>query len=145
RVRNTDSTIKSLKASAQKERPVTDAVQKLFAGPDLNAMLASISTSPASADALWDKFSVVTASAPGKAFAAASPVTVAPTELKIQPAFNGTANRMITLAALHAIHAEQGNPEQVKATMSDPMSQQCLQEAQQYLYGCVSTAYTRYE
>lgn len=145
RVKNTDGTIKSLKASAQKERPVTDSVQKLFAGPDLNAMLASISTSPASADALWDKFSVVAASAPGKALAAASPVTVAPADLKIQPHFNGTANRMITLAALHAIDAEQGNAEQVKATMADPMSQQCLQEAQQYLFGCVSTAYTRYE
>lgn len=145
RVKNTESTLKALKANTQAERPVTDAVQKLFAGPDLNAMLATISTSPGTADTLWDKFSVVAASAPGKALATASPLAVTPTELQIQPHFNGTANRMITLSALHAIDAEQANADQVKATMADPMSQQCLEEAQQYLYGCVSTAYTRYE
>lgn len=145
RVKSPDNTLNALKVSAQAARPVTDAVQKLFAGPDLNVMLASMSASPATADSLWDKFSVVAASAPGKAFATVAPVTIAPSDLKVAPQFNGTANRMVTLAALHAIDAEQANGEQVKATMADPMSRACLEEAQQYLFGCVSTAYTRYE
>jgi hypothetical protein len=107
-------------------------------------MLTAVAA-PSSTESLWDKFSVIAVNAPGKALGSVSPVAVAPTELKVQPHFNGSANRMITLAALHAIDAEKTNNDQVKATMADPMSRQCLEEAQQYLYGCVSTAYTRYE
>ena len=145
RVKNPDSILKSMKVSTQATKPVTDAVQKIFSGPDLDAMLTTVAASPASNESLWDKFSVIAVNAPGKALGTVSPVTVAPADLKVAPHFNGTANRMITLAALHAIDAEKTNGEQVKATMADPMSRQCLEEAQQYLYGCVSTAYTRYE
>jgi hypothetical protein len=145
RVKNPESILASMKSSAQASKPITDAVQKIFSGPDLDAMLTTIAASPTTADSLWDKFSVIAVNAPGKALGTVSPVTVAPTDLKVQPHFNGTANRMVTLAALHAIDAEKTNGDQVKATMADPMSRQCLEEAQQYLYGCVSTAYTRYE
>lgn len=145
RVKNSETILNTLKASSREEKPVTDAVQKIFAGPDLNAMLASISASPANASAIWDKVSVIAVSAPGAALSNVSPVAVAQDELKVQPHFNGTANRMVTLAALHAIDAEQGNADQVKATMKDPMSLQCLEEAQRYFYGCVASSYTRSE
>ena len=145
RVKNPNGILQAMKTSAQGTKPVTDAVQKIFAGPDLDAMLSTVAASPATADSLWDKFSVIAVNAPGKALGTVSPVAVAQQDLKIAPHFNGTANRMVTLAALHAIDAEKTNGEQVKATMADPMSRQCLEEAQQYLYGCVSTAYTRYE
>ena len=145
RVKNPDAVLQSMKVSTQASKPVTDAVSKLFAGPDLDAMLTTIAASPTTADSLWDKFSVIAVNAPGKALGTVSPLAVAQPDYKIAPQFNGTANRMVTLAALHAIDAEKTNGEQVKATMSDPMSRQCLEEAQQYLYGCVSTAYTKYE
>ena len=145
RVKNPDAILRSMKTSTEASKPITDAVSKLFAGPDLDAMLTTIAVSPTTADSLWDKFSVIAVNAPGKALSNVSPVAVAQQDLKIAPQFNGTANRMVTLAALHAIDGEKTNGEQVKTTMADPMSRQCLEEAQQYLYGCVSTAYTRYE
>lgn len=145
RVKSPTATLNALKVSARASKPVTDSVQKLFAGPDLNAMFASMAASPTSANQLWDKVSVIAVSAPGKALNAVSPVSVAKPELKLDPEFKPTANRMVTLAALHSMGIDQSNPEHVKAAMNDPVSMQCLQEAQGYLFGCVETAYTRYE
>ncbi len=140
-----DAALGSLRVSAKAAKPVTDAVQKLFAGPDLNAMLASVASSPDSANSLWDKVAVIAVSAPGKAFSSVSPVSVAPTALEVDPNLKGTANRMMTLAALHTIDAEKSNAEQVNATMKDPTTLSCLEAAQIEMFGCVSATATRYE
>lgn len=145
KVKNKDAAVVALKASSRVAKPVTDAMQKLFAGPDLNVMLASISATPNAAENLWDKVSVVAASAPGAAFSAVSPLTVATPKLEVTPEFKGTANRMVTLAALHAIEADQTNGEQVTATMNDPASLMCLEAAQIEMFGCLSAAGSRDE
>lgn len=137
--------LSSLRSNAKSTKPVSDAVQKLFAGPDLNAMLASVATSPDSANTLWDKVSVIAVSAPGKAFSSVSPITVAPSALEVDPNLKGTANRMMTLAALHAIDADKTNAAQVNATMKDPTTLSCLEAAQIEMFGCVSATATRYE
>lgn len=142
-VKDPSSSIKALKASAAAIRPVTDAAQQLFSGPDLNVMLASLTASPAGAGSIWDKVSVLAASAPASAFAALSPVTTAPAELKVDPKYLGTANRMVTLAAFHAIEADRTNQNEVQAAMKDPMSASCLEEAQMQLMSCVSAAHVR--
>ncbi len=55
----------------------------------------------------------------------------------------GTANRMVTLAAFHAIEADKTNTSDVKAAMNDSMSVTCLEEAQMQLMSCVSAAHIR--
>ncbi|MEQ1784666.1 MAG: hypothetical protein ABMA14_25245 [Hyphomonadaceae bacterium] len=140
-----ENALGSLRVAAKANKPVTDAVQKLFAGPDLNAMLASVATAPESANSLWDKVSVIAVSAPGKAFSSVSPVTVAPTTLEVDPNLKGTANRMMTLAAMHTIDADKSNADQVTATMKDPTTTSCLEAAQIEMFGCVSATATRYE
>lgn len=137
--------LSSLRANAKQTKPVSDAVQKLFAGPDLNAMLASVATSPDTANTLWDKVSVIAVSAPGKAFSSVSPITIAPSALEVDPNLKGTANRMMTLAALHAVDADKTNAAQVEATMKDPATLSCLEAAQIEMFGCVSATATRYE
>ena len=140
-----ENALGSLRVAAKVNKPVTDAVQKLFAGPDLNAMLASVATAPESANSLWDKVSVIAVSAPGKAFSSVSPVTIAPTTLEVDPNQKGAANRMMTLAAMHAIDADKSNAEQVTSTMKDPTTTSCLEAAQIEMFGCVSATATRYE
>ena len=81
RVKNPDAILKSMKTSTQASKPITDAVSKIFAGPDLDAMLSTIAVSPTTADSLWDKFSVVAVNAPGKALGTVSPVAVAQQDL----------------------------------------------------------------
>lgn len=143
KVKDPNGSIKALKASANGTRPVTDAAQKLFAGPDLNVILASAAASPSNAGSIWDKVSVFAASAPATAFSALSPVTAASTALKVDPKYAGTANRMVTLAAFHAIEADKTNTDDVKAAMNDSMSVVCLEEAQMQLFSCVSAAHVR--
>jgi hypothetical protein len=143
KVKDPTGSIKALKASANAVRPVTDAAQKMFAGPDLNAMLASVAASPSNAGSIWDKVSVFAASAPGTAFSAISPVAPAQSSLKVDPKYLGTANRMVTLAAFHAIEADKSNANDVKAAMTDSMSVTCLEEAQMQLLSCVSAAHIR--
>lgn len=145
KVKNKDAAVVALKASSRATKPVTDAMQKLFAGPDLNVMLASMSATPNAAENLWDKVSVVAASAPGKAFSTVSPVAVASPKLEVTQEFRGTANRMVTLAALHAIDADKSNGEQFNATMNDPTSLMCLEAAQIEMFGCLSAAGSRDE
>ncbi|MEQ1785253.1 MAG: hypothetical protein ABMA14_28240 [Hyphomonadaceae bacterium] len=140
-----DAALGSLRVSSKAAKPVTDAVQKIFAGPDLNAMLASVASSPDAANTLWDKVAVIAVSAPGKAFSSVSPVSVAPTALEVDPNLKGTANRMMTLAAMHTIDADKSNTEQVSATMKDPTTLSCLEAAQIEMFGCVSATATRYE
>ncbi len=145
KVKNKDGALNVLKATSKTSKPVTDAMQKLFAGPDLNTMLASMTAAPNASENLWDKVSVVAASAPGKAFTTVSPVAVAQNKLEPTQEFKGTANRMVTLAALHAIDADTTNGEQVTATMNDPASVMCLEAAQIEMFGCLSAAGSRDE
>ena len=143
KVKDANGSVKTLAVAAKASRPVTDAAQKVFSGPDLNTMLASVAASPSSAGSVWDKVSVFAASAPGNAFSALSPVTAASAALKVDPKYNGTANRMVTLAAFHAIEADKTNTNDVKAAMNDSMSVACLEEAQMQLFSCVSAAHVR--
>jgi len=145
KVKNKDAAVSALKVSSRASKPVTDAMQKLFAGPDLNVMLASMSATPNAAENLWDKVSVIAASAPGKAFSTVSPVAIASPKLEVAQEFRNTANRMVTLAALHALDADRTNGEQFTATMNDPTSLTCLEAAQIEMYGCLSAAGTRDE
>lgn len=145
KVRNKDAAVSALKVSSRAAKPVTDAMQKLFAGPDLNVMLASMTASPNAAENLWDKVAVVAASAPGKAFTTVSPVAVSQSKLDVAPEFKGTANRMVTLAALHALDADKTDSEQFTATMNDPTSLMCLEAAQVEMWGCLSAAGSRDE
>ncbi len=136
-----------LKASARAIRPVATAATKLFSGPDLNAMLASVSASPADAGSIWDKISVLTASAPATAFSALSPVQAAQSSLKVDPQHLSTVNRMVTLAAFHVIEADKdaSHSSDVKAAMTDKNTSGCIDWAQMQLQACVSAAYTRAE
>lgn len=143
KVKDANGSVKTLAVASKAARPVTDAAEKVFSGPDLNAMLASVAASPASAGSVWDKVSVFAASAPGNAFSALSPVTAASAALKVDPKYNGTANRMVTLAAFHAIEADKTNTNDVKAAMNNSMSVACLEEAQMQLFSCVSAAHVR--
>lgn len=138
-----DGVLTTLRSSAKNTKSVDDAVQKLFAGPDLNAMLASFAASPTAAESMWDKVSIFAASAPGKAFSSVSPVTVAPTQLQVKTGAEGTVSRMVTLAALHELEADRSNPEVVKATMADPVTMQCVEAAQMEMFGCLEAVASR--
>jgi hypothetical protein len=145
KVKDPRATAAKLKTVAATTRPVDEKLQKVFTGPDLNVMLAS-AVAPVDGSSVWDKVTVLTASAPGTAFKAVSPVVAAPqNQLKVTDTYAGTANRIVTLAAQYVLSADQTNAEQVKSTMSDPMSLTCLDEAQLSYFGCVSASYTRYE
>ncbi|HVY88001.1 MAG TPA: hypothetical protein VG942_03985 [Hyphomonadaceae bacterium] len=143
RVKDPQANAVKLKTDALLVRPVTDAAKKLFTGPDLNTMLASVS--PQSDKSIWDKISVFTASAPATALSTLSPVVVAQPTMKVDPKHVGTANRIVTLAAFHVIEAEKSNQDDVKAAMSDKTTTGCIDWAQMQLQACVSAAFTRSE
>ena len=46
KVKDANGSVKTLAVAAKASRPVTDAAQKVFSGPDLNTMLASVAASP---------------------------------------------------------------------------------------------------
>jgi hypothetical protein len=75
RLKDAKGTASSLKVNAKTVRPIADAAQKMFAGPDLNVVLAGVSASPNNTS-IWDKISVFTASAPAAALATLSPSSV---------------------------------------------------------------------
>gem|GEM_PF-902886 len=133
-------TYASLRKASEEERPVSAAIQQAFSAPDLNVVLASLAASPATAQSIWDKVAVLTVSAPASAFQTLSPVIPAERQLEISPAYEGTANRILTLAAQHIIAAEQTHPEAMKATLADPTSRDCLADAKQLFFGCISAA-----
>jgi hypothetical protein len=62
RLKDAKGTASSLKVNAKTVRPIADAAQKMFAGPDLNVVLAGVSASPNNTS-IWDKISVVPRSA----------------------------------------------------------------------------------
>ncbi|MDZ4761739.1 MAG: hypothetical protein SGJ21_11765, partial [Alphaproteobacteria bacterium] len=71
--------------------------------------------------------------------------TIAPTApaLKVDPRREGTANRIVTLAAFHVLEAEKTNTDDVKAAMKDKPTFDCIDWSQLQLQACVSAAYTR--
>ncbi len=133
-------TVSTLRVASREDKPAGAAFQQAFSAPDLNTVLASLAASPTTAQSIWDKVAVLTVSSPGNAFQTVSPVVAAPQGLKVRPGYDGTANRMLTLGAQHILSAEQTHPTQMRASMADPMSRDCLADAQQNFFGCVSAA-----
>lgn len=132
-----------LKVNAKTVKPVADAAQKLFAGPDLNVVLTSAQGQGANTS-VWDKISVFTASAPAAALNTLVPgATSSSSALKVQPKRESTANRIVTLAAFHVLEADATNKDDVKAAMKDKPTFDCIDWSQLQLQACVSAAYTR--
>lgn len=131
-----------LKVNAKTVKPVTDAAQKLFAGPDLSLVLASAQGQSQNAS-VWDKISVFTASAPASALSTLVPGSGSSSALKVDPKREGTANRIVTLAAFHVLEADATNKDEVKAAMNDKPTFECIDWSQLQLQACVSAAYTR--
>lgn len=144
RLRNPDATVNSLKVSSTSVRPIADAAQKFFSTPDLDLVLAS-ARSTAHKESVWDKISLFTASAPAAALGTIQPaVTATPqTGLRIDPRREGTANRIVTLAAFQVLEAAKTNETDVKAAMKDRATHDCIDWSQVQLRACVSAAYTR--
>jgi hypothetical protein len=143
RIKDAGNTATKLKASAKTTKPVAEAAQKLFAGPDLNLVLAS-AQGQAQKSSVWDKISVFTASAPAAALNTLVPGTTASSSaMKVNPRREGTANRIVTLAAFHVLEAEKTNTSDVKAAMKDAPTYECIDWSQLQLQACVSAAYTR--
>lgn len=135
-----NKTASSLRTASTQDKPASATFQQAFSAPDLNTVLASMAASPTTAQSIWDKVAVLTVSAPANAFQTVSPVVAAPQALKVKPGYDGTANRMLTLGAQHILSAEQTHPVQMRELMADPMSRDCLAEAQRNFFGCVSAA-----
>lgn len=141
-VANRSATAANLAASAKKEHRVTEAAQKLLAANDLDAMLSS-ATSANEPASVWDKVSVLAVSAPVSAISALTPtMTATATSLKVKPARQDTANRIVTLAALHIIDADVQNSTVVEKALLDKTSVACIEAAQLQIQACVSTANT---
>jgi hypothetical protein len=153
RVKDPSGRAGQLKVNSKITKPVAEAAAKLFGGPDLGAMLASASATGGQTS-IWDRVTMLTGSAPTSAFAAAA-VSLSPTSLsaaaavapvktlKIDPKREGTANRIVTLAAFHVLNAQSSNAEDVKVAMKDRVTADCIDWSQLQLQACVSAAYTR--
>lgn len=142
RLKDPGGTATQLKVSAKATRPIAEAASKFFATPDLNLVLAN-ATGNSSAGSVWDKISLITASAPAAALGVPAGEAAAAPAPKIDPKREGTANRIVTLAALHVLEAEQTNESDVKAAMKDKSTYDCIDWSQLQLQACVSAAYTR--
>ncbi len=137
-------TAAALKAASGEPKPVSDAFKQAFSAPDLNAVLASLTTSPATSQSIWDKVATLTVSAPGDAFKSISPVVAAPNAMTVKPGHEGSANRMLNLGAQHVLMADQTYSDTMNATMDDPTSRGCMAFAKQQFFGCVSSATHNY-
>ena len=142
RMPDAKGTASKLKVNAKTVKPVTDAAQKLFAGPDLNLVLASAQGQSQNAS-VWDKISVFTASAPATALSSLVPGSASSAALKVDPKRESTANRIVTLAAFHVLEADSTNKNDVQAAMKDKPTFECIDWSQLQLQACVSAAYTR--
>lgn len=127
-----------LKADAKTPKPVADAAQKLFAGPDLGIVLSNAHGEKS----VWDKVSIL-ASAPTAALTQTGVISAPAAPLKVDPKREGTANRIVTLAAFHVLEAEKTNKDDVKTAMKDKVTYDCIDWSQLQLQACVSAAYTR--
>jgi len=143
RLPDAKATATKLKANAKTVKPIADSAQKLFAGPDLNLVLASAQGQSQNAS-VWDKISVFTASAPASALSTLVPGSASSSSaLKVDPKREGTANRIVTLAAFHVLEADATNKNDVQAAMKDKPTFECIDWSQLQLQACVSAAYTR--
>ncbi len=140
RLKDASGVATKLKVNAKTTKPIADAAAKFFAAPDLNANIASASTTQSSS--IWDKISLITASAPAAAVAAI-PLPSASSSMKVDPKREGTANRIVTLAAFHVLEAENGHRDDVTGAMKDKPTYDCIDWSQLQLQACVSAAYTR--
>jgi len=141
RLKDAGGVANKLKVNAKTTKPITDAAQKLFAGPDLNLVLANATGGENSS--VWDKISVFTASAPAAALSTLAPGVGSSSAMKVDPKRESTANRIVTLAAFHVLEAENTNKDDVKAAMKDKPTFDCIDWSQLQLQACVSAAYTR--
>lgn len=130
--------------AASQAKPASDAFQQAFSAPDLNVVLASLATSPTTSQSIWDKVSTLAVSAPGDAFLSVSPVVAAPATLQVQPGQEGTAHRMLNLGARHVLMSEKAYADTTQATLTDPVSRDCLASAQEQFFACVSSATHNY-
>jgi hypothetical protein len=151
RAKDPSATAAALKISAKDVKPVADAASKLFAGPDLGVMLASASASGGQSS-IWDRVTTLTASAPTATLAGLTPAsgpsalsqaTAQAKVMKVDPKREGTANRIVTMAAFHVLNAESSHTDDVKTGMKDQSTQDCIDWSQIQLRACVSAAYTR--
>lgn len=138
RLKDASGVASSLKLNAKTTKPIADAAQKLFAGPDLGVVLSNSSGDKS----VWDKVSVL-ATAPTAALTSTGVIPAAKAPLKVEPKREGTANRIVTLAAFHVLEAEKTNKDDVKSAMRDKMTFDCIDWSQLQLQACVSAAYTR--
>jgi hypothetical protein len=143
RLKDASGVATKLKVSSKTVRPIADAAQKFFAGPDLNVTLASVSAAPTANTSIWDKFSLITASAPATVLSTVAPGVGVAQPMKVDPKREGTANRIVTLAAFHVLDAEKSNVSDVQAAMKDKPTFDCIDWSQLQLQACVSAAYTR--
>lgn len=128
-----------LKANATLLRPIAEAAKKLFSGPDLHLVLADASSN--GQGSVWDRVSLIAASAPAAALNALTPAE--PSSMRIDPRRESTANRIMTLAAFHILEADRTHTDEVRAAMSDKPTFDCIDWSQLQLQACVSAAYTR--
>ncbi len=135
RLKDAGGVATKLKVNAKATRPIADAAKQMFAGPDLNSVLANATAG--GGGSIWDRVSMITASAPIATIAPTAPA------LKVDPRREGTANRIVTLAAFHVLEAEKTNTDDVKAAMKDKPTFDCIDWSQLQLQACVSAAYTR--
>jgi len=138
RLPNASGVANGLKATSKTVRPVADAAQKLFAGPDLGIVLSNAHGEKS----VWDKVSIL-ASAPTAALTTAGVISAPAAPMKVDPKREGTANRIVTLAAFHVLEAEKTNKDDVKTAMKDKQTFDCIDWSQLQLQACVSAAYTR--
>jgi hypothetical protein len=143
RLKDASGVASGLKLSARTARPVGETARALFAGPDLSVVLASATGQQSS---LWDRIGSLTAGAATSGLGVVAPAAVAPAEapaLRIDPRREGTANRIMTLAALHVLEADATHTEDVRSAMKDGATHDCIDWSQLQLQACVSAAYTR--
>lgn len=142
RLKDATAAANRLKVNAKTARPIADAATKFFAAPDLNLAIADAGVKSAS-NSIWDRISVITASAPAAALSGIAPAVPAQSALRVDPRREGTANRIVTLAAFHVLEAESGHKDDVQTAMRDKPTFDCIDWSQLQLQACVSAAYTR--
>lgn len=142
RLKDASGTASRLKVNAKTVKPITEAAVNFFGGPDANTAIANVSSSQSASGSIWDRISLITASAPAAAISTIAPATQTPA-MKVDPRREGTANRIVTLAAMHVLEADAGHRDDVQIAMKDKPTFDCIDWSQLQLQACVSAAYTR--
>lgn len=143
RLKDASGAANKLKVNAKTVKPIADAAAKFFAAPDLNLAIADASSDKPAAGSIWDRISLITASAPAAALNTISTPVANAAAMHVDPKREGTANRIVTLAAFHVLEAENGHRDDVTTAMKDKPTYDCIDWSQLQLQACVSAAYTR--